>query len=104
MDPSLRKAEIIQELMRVRQKTLWLLDQVPDLYVNVRVHDFYSPIGWHFGHIGMTEEYWTCTQASGIPPLNDALTFLFANLPENPKDNRVHLPPRDEIRAFLTET
>lgn len=104
MDSSQRKAEIRQEMTRVRQKTLWLLEQVPDLFVNVRVHDFYSPIGWHFGHIGMTEEFWTCKQASGAPSLDEALTFLFANLPENPKDNRIHLPPREEIRAYLEAT
>ena len=81
----------------MRRKTLWLLDQVPDDLWNVRVHDFYSPIGWHFGHIGMTEEYWTCAQALGSPPLDERSRFLFANIPENPKDNRVHLPSRDEI-------
>src|SRR5919199_1674157 len=80
-----RKAEIRAALERTRTRTLWLLDLVPDEMFKVRVHDFYSPVGWHFGHVGMTEEYWVCKQALGRPCLNDRLSFLFANLPENPK-------------------
>ena len=62
---------------RARDKTLWLLERVPEAMLKVRVHDFYSPVGWHFGHIGMTEEYWVCTQALRRPCLDDALSFLF---------------------------
>jgi iron(II)-dependent oxidoreductase len=99
-----RKAEIRASLERIRANTLRLLDFVPDDFLKVRVHDFYSPVGWHFGHIGMTEEFWVCTQALGLPPRDEELAFLFANLPENPKDNRVHLPSRDEILDYLHAT
>ncbi len=104
MKQSVRKAELYAAMERAREKTLWLLDRVPEAMLKVRVHDFYSPVGWHFGHIGMTEEYWVCTQALRWPCLDDALSFLFANLPENPKDNRVHLPAREEIVAYLAAT
>ncbi|HLK61376.1 MAG TPA: SUMF1/EgtB/PvdO family nonheme iron enzyme [Chthonomonadaceae bacterium] len=104
MDQTQRKAEIRQEGARVRRKTLALLDLVPEAFLKVRLHDFYSPIGWHFGHIGMTEEFWACTQALGRSAMNDALSFLFANTPENPKNNRVYLPSREEIRGYLEET
>ncbi len=99
-----RKEEIRRALGRARERTLWLLERVPDAFLKVRVHDFYSPIGWHFGHIGRTEEYWVHTRALDRPPLDPALTFLFADLPENPKDNRVHLPSRDEIKRYLAQT
>jgi len=78
--------------------------RVQTSFWNKRVHDFYSPIGWHFGHIGMTEEHWTCTRALGRPPQNEELSFLFANIPENPKDNRIHVPVHEEVTAYLAAT
>ncbi len=99
-----RKADIAARMAQARAVTLRLLGCVPEAFLRVRVHDFYSPVGWHFGHIGMTEEYWTCVRASGLAPLDDKLSFLFANLPENPKDGRVHLPTRQEIIAYLEQT
>jgi len=99
-----RKAEICERLEAVRAKTLRLLDCVPNAFLKVRVHDFYSPVGWHFGHVGMTEEYWVRTRALGLPPRDERLSFLFANLPENPKDNRIHLPSHEEIVDYLAAT
>ena len=99
-----RKQQILDELQRVRQKTLRLLDQVPIEFWNVRVHDFYSPIGWHFGHIGMTEEQWTCVRAFACRPRDLRLSFLFANIPENPKERRVRLPEAQEVKSYLYAT
>jgi iron(II)-dependent oxidoreductase len=99
-----RKDELRRAMSEARAKTLRLLDFVPDEFLKVRVHDFYSPVGWHFGHIGMTEEFWVCSEALCQPPRDSDLTFLFANLPDNPKDNRVHLPSRDEIISYLQST
>jgi ergothioneine biosynthesis protein EgtB len=99
-----RKEQIRTALTETRARTLRLFEAVPDDFLAVRVHDFYSPVGWHFGHIGRTETFWACEEALGQPCLNDALSFLFANLPENPKDNRTHLPTREEIQDYLAET
>ncbi len=99
-----RKAELRRTLLQTRERTLELFAQVPESYLKRRVHDFYSPIGWHFGHIAMTEEFWVCEQALGKPCRDEALRFLFANLPENPKDNRVALPERADITRYLAET
>jgi iron(II)-dependent oxidoreductase len=104
VNPQARKDQLCRSLERTRSKTLRLLDRIPDDLLKIRVHDFYSPIGWHFGHIGMTEEYWALTQALGRPPRDPHYAFLFANIPANPKDKRVYLPERDEIRAYLTAT
>ena len=101
---SSEKSLICRHMEIARDRTLGLLQSVPEALLNVRVHDFYSPIGWHFGHIGMTEEFWVCVKALKLPPTDERLTFLFANLPENPKDNRVHLPSRAEIIAYLAAT
>ncbi len=104
MSQAERKADIAARLAVVRNRTLWLLDQVPDEFFRRRVHSFYSPIGWHFGHVGRTEEYWVISAALKRPVRDEHLTFLFADLPENPKDNRVHLPSVEEIKRYLADT
>ena len=68
MDQLKRKREIANKLEEARERTLDLFASVPDANLNLRVHDFYSPIGWHFGHVGMTEEYWTLARALSRPP------------------------------------
>jgi len=98
-----RKADIARRLEETRARTLWMLGQVPDEYLRVRVHSFYSPIGWHFGHVGRTEEYWVC-QALGMDPCDPQLSFLYADLPDNPKDNRVHIPDRPGSISYLNRT
>lgn len=80
------------------------MEQVPEEFWNQRVHDFYSPIGWHFGHIGRTEEHWACTRATGRAPLSEDLDFLYTDCPENPKDARVRVPNKAETRAYLDST
>ncbi len=80
------------------------MDQVPDRFLRERVHSFYSPIGWHFGHVGRTEEYWVICAALKEQPVDEQLTFLFADLPDNPKDNRIHIPDRDGIKAYMSAT
>jgi iron(II)-dependent oxidoreductase len=104
MNQAQRKTDIRQAMESARANTLRLLDFVPDDFLKVRVHDFYSPIGWHFGHIGMTEEFWVINEALRQPCKDEALSFLFANLPDNPKDNRVHLPSRKKITDYLMAT
>jgi gamma-glutamyl hercynylcysteine S-oxide synthase len=99
-----RRALLARRMEETRAKTLWLLDQVPEDFLKRRVHSFYSPIGWHFGHVGRTEEFWTLGGALGRPLLDDHLSFLFADVPENPKDNRVNIPDRDGIKKYLLET
>jgi iron(II)-dependent oxidoreductase len=99
-----RRALLASRLEKVRAKTLWLLDQVPEEFLRRRVHSFYSPIGWHFGHVGRTEEFWALHEAHGQPLLDDHLSFLFADTPDNPKDNRVNIPDRAGIKKYLADT
>ncbi len=98
------RTQLRNRLQETRAKTLWLLDQVPEEFLKRRVHSFYSPIGWHFGHVGRTEEFWTIGEALGQPLLDDHLSFVFADLPENPKDNRVNIPDREGIKDYLSQT
>ncbi len=99
-----RKAEIRRRLEETRARTLWLLERVPDEFLRVRVHDFYSPIGWHFGHVGRTEEYWVVGEALKKPLLDDQLTFILADTQANPKDNRVNIPDRAGLIDYLQRT
>ncbi len=99
-----RKEILKQQLADVRTKTLWLLDQVPDEFLRKRVHSFYSPIGWHFGHVGRTEEYWVICEALDRDPCDERLSFLYADRPDNPKDNRVNIPDRGETLDYLAKT
>jgi gamma-glutamyl hercynylcysteine S-oxide synthase len=99
-----RKEALREGLAAVRERTLWLLDQVPEEFLRRRVHWFYSPVGWHFGHVGRTEEYWAAHRAAGRPLLDDHLSFMFEDRPDNPKDNRVNIPDREGIRAYMART
>ena len=103
-DVEARRREIEAQLVAVRERTLCVLDVVPDAVLPRRVHEFYSPIGWHFGHIGRTEVFWTAETALGRSPENSAFDLLFTNVPENPKENRVNLPDRAGIVAYLADT
>lgn len=104
MDQTARKEALKARLDAVRTRTLWLLERVPDEFLRRRVHDFYSPIGWHFGHVGRTEEYWVMVAALGQAPSDQRLDFLYTDRPDNPKDNRVQIPERNETLAYLHRT
>lgn len=98
------RERLLSELQAARAETLSLLARTPDAYLSRRVHGFYSPIGWHFGHIARTEEYWTLQRALGRPPLDADLDFLYTDRPDNPKDDRTRVPGREEIVAYLRRT
>lgn len=99
-----RKREIVERLHRTRERTLRLLEHVPDEFFRRRVHSFYSPVGWHFGHIGRTEEHWACVVALGLAPSDEHLHFRYADTPDNPKDERVDVLERDHVVDYLRRT
>ena len=94
------KESIAGRLTAARTRTLALLELVPRDTWSLRVHDFYSPIGWHFGHIARTEEYWV-SRALGLAPHDERADFLFADSPDNPKEARVHLPPIESVLGYM---
>ncbi|MER3496736.1 MAG: hypothetical protein C4320_08215 [Armatimonadota bacterium] len=99
-----RKAAIQLRLEATRARTLALLERVAEADLPRRIHEFYSPPGWHFGHIGRTEEAWVLSGGTDEDSTDDRLAFLFTDRPDNPKSARVHLPPRDGIVAYLART
>jgi len=104
MDSNARKDQLRQQLTDVRERTLWLMEQVSDEFLQRRVHAFYSPIGWHFGHVGRTEESWVLCEAMGQAPTDERLDFLYTDRPDNPKDNRVNIPDRAGTIAYMRRT
>lgn len=94
----------LDDLETARSRTLALLEHVPERFWRKRLHHFYSPVGWHFGHIGRTEEFWAVTEFLHEPPVDPHLTDLFENIDSNPKENRVHLPSIPEVVDYLERT
>jgi iron(II)-dependent oxidoreductase len=99
-----RKDQIRGAMQAARAKTLALLNSIPDDILRVRIHDFYSPVGWHFGHIARTEEHWIVVRALGLPCQDEFLSFILADTPDNPKDNRVNIPDRAGLVEYLNST
>lgn len=94
---------ITDELRETRRRTHDLMSLVGDDDFDRSVHWFYSPIGWHQGHVAMIEEHWVLVRALGRREVDPMLAFLFANVPENPKERRVDLPSRREIADWMSE-
>jgi ergothioneine biosynthesis protein EgtB len=85
-----------------RDRTLALFDQITDAQFCPQLHSDYSPLGWHLGHIGWTEELWILQQCAGEKPLDPTLNRLFA-ADSLPKAERQQLPDRGWILDYLAE-
>src|SRR5215510_12801545 len=95
-----RVASIRRELEAARDQTLRLCARVNEVDFRRQIHREFSPLGWHLGHIGVTEAYWILRQCQGEPTLSAAYDRLFTPT-DTPKPERVHLPARNEILAYL---
>lgn len=100
----LSKDEIRMHLTRARERTIQLMNQIPEECWNVQYHEFYSPVGWHFGHVGRTEEHWTWVRALGKKTLDEDLDFLYTDVPENPKSGRTRVPDPKGTLEYLQKT
>ncbi len=94
------RPEIRQQMKETRENTLRLFSQVNDVYFRCQIHKEFSPVGWHLGHIGVFEAYWVLQQCKGEPTLSAAYDRFFTPT-DNPKPDRVNLPARNEILAYL---
>jgi ergothioneine biosynthesis protein EgtB len=95
-----RMALLRQRLEEAREQTLRLCVQVGEADFRRQIHREFSPLGWHLGHIGVTEAYWILRQCQGEPTLSAGYDRLFTPT-DTPKPERVYLPARDEILAYL---
>lgn len=86
--------------IEARQDTLNLFANISDADFRCQAHPDFSPVGWHLGHIGVTEAYWIAQQCEGEAPLSEAYNQFFSPT-ENPKTSRINLPERSEILDYL---
>src|SRR2546423_8639674 len=92
--------EILLALKEVRTYTLQLFADVDDVDFCRQVHPDFSPLGWHLGHIGVTESFWILQQCRQDPTLSAAYDRFFTPT-DNPKPNRMNLPSRMAILDYL---
>lgn len=86
--------------LEVRRQTLGLLAKVSDADFRCQAHPDFSPVGWHLGHIGVTEAYWVLQQCEGRACLSETYERFFSPT-GHPKTNRTKLPARSDILAYL---
>ena len=89
-----------QRFIDSRRDTLALLAEVNEADFRCQVHPDFSPVGWHLGHIGVTEAYWIGQRCAEEASLSESYDQFFSPT-ENPKTNRINLPERSEIVAYL---
>ncbi|MGE0680687.1 MAG: SUMF1/EgtB/PvdO family nonheme iron enzyme [Candidatus Binatia bacterium] len=92
--------ELRAALEEARAYTLSLFRDVDDGDFSCQAHPDFSPLGWHLGHIGVTESFWILQQCKQEPTLSAAYDRFFTPT-DNPKPQRIHLPSRAEILSYL---
>jgi len=93
--------EIRQAMAEVRASTLQLFTEIDDHDFRRQIHKDFSPIGWHLGHIGVTESYWILQQCKKESSLSSFYDSFFTPT-DTPKANRANLPARAEILSYLS--
>jgi ergothioneine biosynthesis protein EgtB len=93
-------ATLRQQLEEVRERTLRLCARVNDTDLRRQIHPDFSPLGWHLGHIGVTEAFWILQRCQEESSFSVAYDRLFTPT-DTPKPERIHLPAREEILAYL---
>lgn len=96
------RQSITQALKETRTGTLDLLSQIDRSLFCYQAHAEFSPIGWHFGHIAFTEDYWILGRLSNNKPIYPEYQRLFA-ADGLPKHERQNLPTVETIKRYLSE-
>jgi len=93
--------KIYQDFQQCRLKTMTLFADLDEASFRGQSHPEFSPVGWHLGHIGMTEGYWILEQLAGQPQLYPEYRQLFAadGLPKC--DRGVLVPSFPEVWDIL---
>ncbi|MEM7727391.1 MAG: SUMF1/EgtB/PvdO family nonheme iron enzyme [Cyanobacteria bacterium P01_A01_bin.45] len=100
MRVSKTKSAIATALNQCRIKTLEILDNLDQKTFCTQVHDDFSPLGWHLGHIAYTESLWLLERSAGLAPSYPEYRQLFA-ADGLPKFQRKNLPSPIEVRGYL---
>jgi len=94
-----RKTDLESAYARCRVQTLAWFDVLDETSASRQAHPDFSPLGWHLGHIAMTEALWLLPEP---PAAYAGYRRLFA-ADGLPKTARRELPSLDWIRTYLHE-
>jgi iron(II)-dependent oxidoreductase len=89
-----RTADVAAELHRARERTLALLDPIPDADQRRQVSELMSPLCWDLAHIAHYEELWLLRALSDVAPTDDAFDDLYDAF-KHPRRDRPSLPILD---------
>ncbi len=93
------KEALRQAFSQCRLATLNLFADVDEDLLRCHAHPDFSPIGWHLGHIAMTEAMWLLDRRHTDEfPSRYRQLFAADGLP---KHERVNLPSLSELRYYL---
>ena len=93
-------ADFRQRMVEARAYTQSMFAAIEPADFCRQVHAEFSPVGWHLGHIGVTEGFWILQQCQRAASLSSEYDLIFSPL-DNPKENRVNLPAAQEVCAYL---
>lgn len=91
-----------QALIACRQATLDQVHPLGDRLYYRQAHPDFSPIGWHLGHIGFTEELWLLRHCAGLSPQQPHYHRLYA-ADGLPKQQREQLPSLSDTCTYLQQ-
>jgi gamma-glutamyl hercynylcysteine S-oxide synthase len=94
------KEDLRDAFSQCRNGTLKLFYEMDYETFCCQSHPDFSPVGWHLGHIGYTEDLWLLQRGAGLSPVCQEYHKLLA-ADGLPKNQRVFLPSLPEIIDYL---
>ncbi|MEM9566694.1 MAG: SUMF1/EgtB/PvdO family nonheme iron enzyme [Cyanobacteria bacterium P01_E01_bin.34] len=96
------RSQLRQQFQNCRALTLKLFGTLNRQTLCHQSHPDFSPIGWHLGHIAMTESMWLLEKCAGHTDRHpDYRQLLLAD--GLPKQDRCLLPSLSELLAYLAD-
>ncbi len=93
-----QQAQLQAALVACRQNTLDLVAGLGEDLWRRQIHPEFSPLGWHLGHIALTEAQWLLPKSLDCTKAEHRVLFAADGLP---KHQRESLPPLGEILTYL---
>ncbi len=95
------RANMRDTFVACRAGTLDLFAQIDDSEFREQPHPWFSPVGWHLGHIAYTEGLWLLKTLGGVSLPRPDLEPVFDVKCRRNKAERCNLPPVAEVLGYL---